>query len=241
MKKIAIITGTSRGFGLEVAKYLVEQKYFVIGISRTRGELESSENFRFLKCDLSNNKEVVEVIKKIKEDYSHIDLLINNAGTDYGVGKIEEISIDDWNYVMNVNLLSAINITTNLINLIKNSKNGKIINVCSLGANKPLKLLSPYCTSKAALKHFSLCLANELMEYNITVNSIGINANTDLVWSHAKQKLKCNYNKSYNSLTNNGMPDVTENLELIKFLISEESKYITGQYIEAHSMGYATW
>lgn len=246
MKKTIVITGTSRGYGKALAEALLLKGCHVIGTSRTPYTYDYNDsdiyrNYYHILADIGDKKSLSDFVSQIRLKYNSIDMLINNAATDEGVSPIESISIDTWKMVFDVNLFSHIEITRALLPLLKKGENPGIINVCSLAALKPLNLLSTYCVSKAALKHYSLCLANELEPENIRVNAIGISADTQLQRTHAEEKKRLGYTSSWNKIQKNPPPLIETNIDLALFLVSDDSKYITGQYIEAHSMGSPTW
>ena len=246
MKKTVVITGTSRGYGKALAEALLIKGCNVIGASRTPFIYDYCDNSIYKKychilTDIGDMDSLSRFVLQIKSICTSVDTLINNAATSEGVSPIESISVNTWKTVFDVNLFSHIEITRALLPLLKKGVNPSIINVCSLSAFKPLKLLGPYCVSKAALKHYSLCLANELEADRIRVNAIGISADTQLQRTHAEEKKRLGYTDSWKKMQNNPPPSIESNVDLALFLVSDNSKYITGQYIEAHSMGTPTW
>jgi len=166
--KNLLITGGSRGIGLEIVKSL-NKKYNIINISRTLGGLEEFKNVEHISLDLSSSEAItrLETILKTKQ----IDILINNAGGG-AHSKIQNISISKMNEAINLNLNSAI-ILSHLISkrMIKN-KSGQIINIASIHALQGNANSSLYSASKFGLKGFSESLFYELKKHKIKVTTI---------------------------------------------------------------------
>ncbi len=165
--KTLLITGASRGIGLEIVKSL-EQKYNIINISRSSGELKNLniENIPLDLSDSSNFPELENILKNKK-----IDILINNAGGG-AHSKIQNVSIKKMEEAINLNLNSAI-ILTKIVskNMIKN-KRGQIINIASIHALSGNPNSSLYSASKFALRGFSESIYHELKKHNIKVTAI---------------------------------------------------------------------
>lgn len=157
--KVAIVTGSSSGIGLSIKNLLKEHNCNVIEISRSDG------------YDVTNYTK----INKYISSFEKVDFLINCAGY-IEPSKIEDMSLENWNNHININLTSIFNLTKQVIPLFKKNKskesNGKIINISSPSANKVRKGWSGYCCSKAALNSFTKITAEELKEDNIQAFAI---------------------------------------------------------------------
>jgi 3-oxoacyl-[acyl-carrier protein] reductase len=175
---IIVITGCSKGIGLELVKIWAKQ-HKVYGISRDLSklkELKSSllvtDNFDFLARDITQlNSEILN--NWIVED--KIDLLINNAGI--LINKpFKEIRYDDYRKLMDINYWASFNLSQLLLEKLSNAK-GQIFNLSSMGGvNYSSKFpgLSLYSSSKAAISILTECLAEELKELNVRVNAFAL-------------------------------------------------------------------
>jgi len=234
-KKIVLISGATGGLGSSLTKAFLEKGRKVIALGRDFAALEcvkASSNLQFIAHDLTQEDDFKRLEKTIEN--IEIDTIINAAGTSIGVGPIDAVVVEDWRYNIEVNFLSAIRINNLILPQMKERKSGSIINVTSMAAKEPLSWLAPYCVSKAALKHYTMCLSQEMKPFNIRVNSLGICADTFLYNNHRKQKQKKGYYGDA-PMRDIKMPQPEENLPLFLFLASDKGEHISGQHIECHS------
>ncbi|MFK5879845.1 MAG: SDR family oxidoreductase [Flavobacteriaceae bacterium] len=187
-RKVALVTGGNKGIGFEVAKMLLEKDISVIIGSRNveKGKQAvkdlGGENVSFVQVDITNEKSVETAKNVIANDFGKLDILINNAGIwlDFGVPMLE-VSMDDIEATFKVNTFGVITTIKHFLPLLKESKEGRIVNVSSgLGSLKqsadpnyeyyPYKSLA-YNTSKSALNALTILFAFELKETNIKINS----------------------------------------------------------------------
>jgi NAD(P)-dependent dehydrogenase (short-subunit alcohol dehydrogenase family) len=182
--KTALVTGGSRGLGLQMAHALGEAGASVVLSSRKAADLEEAAaelqaagiTARWIAADASKEADIQKLASEALQRMGHIDILVNNAGATWGA-TAEDHPIEAWDKVMNLNI-RGIFMLTQLIG--KHSmiprKQGRVISVASiagLAGNSPgtMKTLA-YNTSKAALINFTRTLAGEWGEYGITVNAI---------------------------------------------------------------------
>ncbi len=164
-----VISGASSGIGFELAKiYSENSDNRVFVLNRREVKLD---NVIFIKCDLSNNDEVIKAVRQVKELTSDkVDLLINNAGMGIS-GAIEDHDIEDIKHIVDVNLVGLINLTRLLIPYIRNTK-GKIINISSVAGPISIPFQTMYSVTKSGVLAFSNGLRNELRPYGVKVTSI---------------------------------------------------------------------
>ena len=189
MKKIAIITGASKGIGREIAKTLARENIKVVAnyyhSEKKAIELQKElkqENIEIdiVKADVSKREEAKKLVKFTIQKYGKIDILINNAGiSEYKLFSDE--TDEDWNRVINTNLYSAFAMCQEVIpNMIYN-KSGCIINISSIWGLVGASLEVIYSVSKAGMDGLTKALAKELGPSNIRVNSIAPGAiDTDM-------------------------------------------------------------
>lgn len=166
--KTALITGCNRGLGAGIRDILLENGYKVIGLNRTMSEFKS-KNFQELKCDISKSDE----IKKVKNSITgNIDLLIINAGI-RRFKKLEDMSDEDWEDSVNINLNGAFYVLNSFISNVKKAK-GDIIIVGSHSEKYTFGEGSAYCSTKLALRGMTECLMEELRYDDIRVSYLSL-------------------------------------------------------------------
>jgi short-subunit dehydrogenase len=175
-KKIALVTGSSSGVGLEISKKLIQLDYFVFGISRTvSNDFDKETNYEHIFLDLRNSKELEKVFLELSKRIDSVDLLILNAGVGL-IGLHEELKIRSLEDMINLNLLAPILITRILLRKIKQSK-GIIIFISSVTAKKNSPLASAYSATKAGLSQFGNSLFEEVRKSGVKI----INISPDII------------------------------------------------------------
>jgi len=182
--KTALITGGSRGLGLQMAEALGEQGATIVLSSRKQADLDEAVahlkergiTATAIAADLSNEAHIKPMVEEALKRLGHIDILINNAGASWGA-PAEDHPVEAWDKVMNLNIRSIF-IVSQMVGKLSMipRKYGRIINVASiagLAGNPPgtMKTVA-YNTSKGAVINFTRTLAGEWGEYGITVNAI---------------------------------------------------------------------
>lgn len=188
-KKIVLVTGASRGIGRAIAKLLAENDYQVI--ANYCNSLEAAESLQkelkeknieidIFKADVSKRNEVKDLANFVLNKYGKIDILINNAGIDQE--KIfQDISDEDWNNIMNINLYSVFCTTQEVVKNMIQNKSGCIINISSIYGVTGGACAVAYSATKAGIDGITKSLAKELGPSNIRVNSIAPGCiNTDM-------------------------------------------------------------
>ena len=229
-KKIAFITGISRGIGLEIAKSFVNDDYFVIGTSRSSFRINeelNSENCMHLLMDVTDREQISSCFDELKKINKIPNVLINNAGItkDQLFLRMKE---DDWDDVINSNLTSVFNITKLFIKSMVKDRYGKIINISSVAGLMGNPGQVNYSASKAGLGGFTRALAKEVAARNITVNCIAPGfIETDMTNHFKEEELE----NILNQIPANKMGNPQQIADLALFLASSKGNYITGQTI----------
>jgi 3-oxoacyl-[acyl-carrier protein] reductase len=230
--KTVLVTGGSRGIGKAIVYKFSKAGYNVIlnynkseeAAIKIANELDNVKPFR---ADVSVRSEVEDMFEFIKKTYGYIDVLINNAGIAH-YGLFQNVSLEDWNHMIGVNLTGVFNCTQLAIPDMINRKNGKIINISStwgmVGASNEVI----YSAVKAGVIGMTKALAKEIGPSNINVNCIapGI-IMTDMVNDCTIEELDEITNQI--PLQRIGCTDDIANMAL--FLASDEANYMTGQVI----------
>lgn len=179
MYKTAIITGASRGVGKETARILYSEGYNLGLVSRTFPEeysiTESKDEGRKIRrynSDLTINGDIRQLLKRIKEDFPSIDVLINNAGFNPRKARIEEYTEQEYSDIIDLNLKAPLLLTNGLLPIMKRQHYGHIINIIAAMAYLCKEDWGPYASSKAGLLAFSRVLSKECAKDNIKVTSI---------------------------------------------------------------------
>ena len=174
--KRALITGAGRGIGLGASIALAEAGCEIVMVSRTEEELKKLSNYinglklksSYKALDVTNNSKLEKFINEEKP----FDILVNNAGTNIPSSLIDT-KIDDFEYVMALNVNSVINLTKHVVSkMLKNNIQGSIINVSSQMGHVGGPNRTTYCSTKFAIEGFTKSLSIELAPKRIRVNSI---------------------------------------------------------------------
>lgn len=226
MKKVILITGTSKGIGLELCRYYLSLGHMVVGCSKSKTELEH-KNYKHFLLDVSNEKAVVEMIRSVKKDFLGIDVLINNAGI-ASMNHSITTTLDSVERIFKTNFFGTFLLSREVSKVMMKQKAGRIINYTTVASALRLEGEAIYAASKSAIENFTQTLAKEVAHFNITVNAIGPTPiKTDLIKAVPKQKLDELLQKQ--AIKRFGNFDDVKNV--IDFFISPKSDFITGQII----------
>ena len=231
--KIALVTGGTSGIGKVIVKELLAKGCKVVTcyhnneISANETENEfNNDNLLIIKCDVSNEQEVVDMFNTIKEKYGKIDYLINNAGT-FIDNLIKDFNIDDFKKVLDINLLGKVICTKHVYENMND--NGAIVNISSHLGVIPCTESPAQCAAAAAIINYTKATALEYADKKIRANSIcPAFTSTPLSlkgWTHEEidRKLK------ETPLGRFATPEDTAKLCL--FLLSDDASFITGENI----------
>ena len=230
--KVAIITGGTRGIGLEIAKLFKENNAKVIILGSKKESVDNAINelnksgleITGYYPNLSNYNEIENIIKEIYNKYGHIDILVNNAGISANK-KIEETTQQEFENIMNINVNAIFNMTKAVVPYMKEQKSGVILNTSSMVSIYGQPSGVGYPASKFAVNGITKSLARELAPANIRVNAVapGI-IKTKMVESLPKEVIEPLIKTI--PLGRIGEPKDIANAFL--FLASDMANYITG-------------
>lgn len=234
-KKIAVVTGGSRGIGKEIAVKLAEEAYVIVNYNGSEEKAaqvvreikDKGGNAEAVKCNVASFKECEKFIGDIVERFGKIDILVNNAGINKD-GLILSMSEEDFDGVINTNLKGTFNCIKFVSKSMIKNRYGKIINISSISGVAGNPGQANYVASKAGIIGLTKSVAKELAKRNINVNAIApgfiMTEMTDVLRDKVKENIL-----SQIPLKRFGTPqDVAE---LAAFLASDKSSYITGQVI----------
>lgn len=169
MNRIICITGASSGIGRALAGFFHQAHDIVLGISRSYPQAEY--HFDYFLCDVADEENVVKTFQKIREKYDHIDVLINCAGMGIS-GAIEHASLDEVKRIFAVNVFGAFLVSKHAMDLLRNAKHPKIINIGSVAGEFTLPFQAFYSMTKSSLHTFSEALRMELRLFSIDVCTV---------------------------------------------------------------------
>lgn len=234
--KVALVTGGTRGIGRKIAEKFAENGYnLVLNYVSSNVDLEViKEAFKkynnsvlILKADVSKYEECENLVKEAINKFGKVDVLVNNAGITKD-GLIAMMKEENFSKVIDVNLKGTFNMCRNLVPYMMKNKSGNIVNISSVVGIVWNAGQSNYAASKAGVIGFSKALAKELAGRNIRVNAVAPGfIDTDMT-SILSDKVKENI---YSQIPLKRMGKAKEVANVVYFLSSEESSYITGQVI----------
>ncbi len=236
MSKVAFITGGTRGIGKQIAIKLAKNGFDIAlnyrkendELKNTKNEIEESG----AKClavqgDVTSFEDSERMVKEIFDHYERIDVLVNNAGITKD-NLFVRMKKEDFEDVINVNLIGTFNVTKNIVPIMMKQKTGRIINISSVVGISGNAGQANYAASKAGIIGFTKSLAKELGSRNILVNAIAPGFIETQMTDVLKDSVKEEISKSI-PLKRMGKTEDIANLA--NFLASDESSYITGQVI----------
>ena len=236
MSKVAVITGAIRGIGRQIAITLAKEGYDIaINYKEEDGKLKEvkeeieimGKQFYSKQCDVSKFDECEEFIEGVISKFGKIDTLVNNAGITKDMLLIR-MKKEDFEQVLNVNMIGTFNMTKNVISYMMKQRSGRIINISSVVGISGNAGQTNYAASKAGVIGFTKSLAKEVASRNINVNAIApgfIKSNmTDKLNDKVKEEI-------LKSIPLKRMGSTKDVANVVKFLASEDSSYITGHVI----------
>ena len=236
-KKVALITGGSRGIGKKIAEKFARNGYNIVinyvsektDVNKLESDLSQNGKVEVLciKCDVTDFNSCQEMVKEAVDKFGKIDVLINNAGItkDNLLMRMKE---EDFDKVINVNLKGTFNMTKNVISYMMKKRSGRIVNISSVVGVSGNSGQANYAASKAGIIGFTKSVAKELASRNILANAVAPGfIETDMT-NVLKEEIKENINSQ---IPLRRMGSAKEVAELVYFLGEDASSYITGQVI----------
>ena len=235
-KKIALVTGASRGIGKSISSKLLEQGYLVIGTATSSIGVENllKRNIKGFELDLNNKSSIDAFWESVISEFRSVNILVNNAGITRD-NIILRMSEDEWNEVVNVHLNGAFYMCKIASKMMMKERWGRIVNISSASAAIGNRGQANYAAAKAGLEAFTRTLAREFGSRGITANTIAPGFISTDMTDHINDNQKKEIIKDI-PLGRFGLPD--EIAELVNFIISDEASYITGQTIHLNGGMY---
>ena len=227
--RTAVITGGGQGFGLDIAKRFLDSgaKVIIWDIDEKLLKLASSEvnnqNLSYNVIDVSNYSQIEQNINQITSK-TNIDILINNAGITGPTAPLWEYNVDEWNKIVQINLIGTFNCCRAIVpNMIKNNY-GRIINVASVAGKDGNANASAYSSGKAGAIGLTKSLGKELADYNIAVNAVTpAGAKTRILDQMSKEHVQ----RMLSKVPRGRFLEIHEFTSLVCWLCSEENSFST--------------
>jgi len=178
--RVAIVTGGAKGMGKGIAFKFAQEgcSVAVVDIDIKEAEntvaeiLSKGGKGLAIKCDVTNNQQVKDTVDLVVNKFGTVDILVNNAGGAHITEPIENLTEEQWDKVMNLNLKSHFLFSKYVVPIMKAKRYGKIIGTSSVGAVQPPAHVIAYNTAKSAILGFTNDLATALASFGINVNAI---------------------------------------------------------------------
>lgn len=230
--RIAVVTGAGAGIGAAVARVFAQKNIAGIAVVDYNYEAackvaeELGEIAMPVKCDISDYNQVQEAAKQVLERFGRVDILVNNAGITRDA-MFHKMGIDQWDAVINTDLNGAVYWCFALIPGMREQAYGRIVNVSSMAVQGAVGQTN-YAAAKAALVGFSKSLAKESGRKNITVNCVAPGAIDTDMYKKVPDSVR---ETSIRNSPMNRLGEPEEVAEVIAFLGSEASGYVSGQCV----------
>jgi len=235
--RVAVVTGAARGMGRGFAMSLAGEGAKILAVDIEMEDLEKTEalvkekggEIFTMRADVSSEEDTVSMAEAAKSKFGRIDILVNNAAIFAGMKPkpFYEYSLEEWHKHMSVTILGQWLCVKAVFPYMKKQNKGKIINIASSAAFRPLVGHAPYTVCKAAVIGLNRLMAAELGEYNINVNNIAPGSiSTEALYTlmskdDAEKRAKAGLIKR--------VGQVSDIAGMVVFLASDDSDFITGQ------------
>ena len=228
-RKIALVTGASRGIGAAIAHQLVQDGFFVVGTATTQqganniSEALANHGVGML-LDVRDAQAIDQAVTDIEQQHGAVAVLINNAGITRD-NLLLRMSGDDWQDIVAVHMSAVFYLSKRVLRGMTKARFGRIVNISSVVAQMGNAGQTNYVAAKAGVEGFSRSLAQEMGSRNITVNCVapGFIA-TDMTESLTNEQRE----KMLSKIAVNRLGTAQDIAYAVSFLASEQSGYITG-------------
>ncbi len=239
-RQVVLITGAARGIGRAIADRLASDGYHLglndidgMGLSHVVSQLKKAGHQVIgLPGDVADSATIGEMVDKVMEQFGCIDSLVNNAGIG-GVGKsILELTLDEWDEMLRVDLTATFLLCRAVLPHMISRQRGKIVNISSITAMMGVAGSTHYAAAKAGVIGFSKSLAREVADNRINVNVIA----PGLIDTDMSRKRGIDHQRHFVAWPRIGKPEDVAGV--VAFLLSDEAEFITGQVLSPNGGAY---
>lgn len=244
--RVALVTGSSAGIGKAVARSLLADGYSVVITARGADRLEAAaeelgEHGEVLpvQADVTDGESVRALIEEVDEAFGRIDALVNNAGTTGPTEPFEDVTVEDWQHVFDVNVYSVVRVTQAVLPYLR-EREGVIVNISSDSAIQPDGFMPQYNASKAAINSLTKTLSKDLGQDGVRVNAVS----PTLTWTPLVENMFTEEAKERDMTVEEVKQEFLEEdrpgivfdrpaepkevADVVAFLASEEASFVTG-------------
>lgn len=234
-KKVALVTGASRGIGRAIAEQLATDGFFVIGTATSDGGAEAisaylAQNGKGMKLNVSDADSITDVIKNIADEHGAPVVLVNNAGITRD-NLLMRMKDEEWDDIINTNLTSIFRMSKAVLRGMMKARSGRIINISSVVGATGNAGQANYAAAKAGMVGFAKSMAKEIGSRGITVNTVAPGfIDTDMtreLSDELKQAL-------LSGIPLGRLGDAQEIANAVAFLASDGAAYITGETLHVN-------
>ncbi|WLF83453.1 3-oxoacyl-ACP reductase FabG [Moraxella sp. ZY210820] len=234
-KKIALVTGASRGIGAAIAQQLINDGFFVIGTATSeQGANQLSQNFADngtgMVLDVRDGDAIEQLISNIEQNYGSVLVLVNNAGITRD-NLLLRLSEDDWDDILNIHLKAVYRLSKRVLKGMTKARFGRIINISSVVAHFANAGQTNYSAAKAGMEAFGRSLAKEMGSRQITVNSVAPGFIATEMTAELSEDIR---KKMLEQVALNRFGEPQEIANAVSFLASDKAAYITGTVLHVN-------
>jgi NAD(P)-dependent dehydrogenase (short-subunit alcohol dehydrogenase family) len=242
--RVAIITGGASGMGKAMAHRFAEEGCSIVisDISEFLGKKAADEVSKtggeaiFFHCDVTDSSQVQDMVNAAIRRFNKIDILVNNAGALGTLWSLEEVTEEDWDRILDLNLKSVFLCCKAVVPHMKGNNYGRIVNISSMGAVSPPRPVVHYHAAKAGVISLTQNIALELVSFNIRVNSVVPGPIQTSYYEPRLKDMTEAQREAYfatkgktTPMQRMGKPEEIASVAL--FLVTDASSYITGEAI----------
>lgn len=234
-RKIALVTGASRGIGAAIAAQLIKDGFFVVGTATSEAGAEKitaqfAESGVGAVLDVRDASAIDALITHIEKEYGSVLVLVNNAGITRD-NLLLRMSEDDWDDILNIHLKAVYRLSKRVLKGMTRARFGRIINISSVVAHFANPGQANYSAAKAGIEAFSRSLAKEMGSRQITVNSVAPGFIATEMTDQLSEEIRKKMTEQV-ALARLGEPQ--DIADAVSFLASEKSSYITGTVLHVN-------
>lgn len=234
--KVVVVTGGSRGIGLEIARELLEQRANVVICGRKTDTLDAaasslgSEKLMTVATHIAKEQDVEALFSTVMDRYARLDVLINNVGMNLMTPFIADTEFSQWQKIMDTNLSGTFLCSRRASQIMRGQQGGKIVNVSSIAGRKASPGMGIYGIAKAGIEMLTKVLASELAQFNIQVNAVA----PSMVRTEFSKPFWSNKDLYEHIVKTIPLGRIAEPMDVVHpvlFLASDAANFITGQTI----------